>query len=76
MREQAQEPSTQELNAKYLEHVQYAKAPGAKRRYHMLMARGYYMKLKERALAGDDDVLIGAPHWISYSDEQMAQVLR
>jgi hypothetical protein len=59
--------STQDLNARFLAHCEAVKhTSGATQRYHMLAGGGLYQLLKARAIAGDDEVVVGAPHWLLY----------
>lgn len=70
---EADEESTQALNERYMRHVAAVNqgAEGAKRVYHISVARGLYKILTERALQGDTVAVFGAPHWLVYSDEQV-----
>lgn len=45
--------------------------------WHMCAARGLHKLLAERAVKNDDNIAgnaaLGAPHWLTYSDTQIAQ---
>lgn len=62
---------TQRLNARFARHCANAYAPDvATRRWARAVARGLYMILRDRALAGDDTAAFGCPHFILYDDDE------
>jgi len=69
MRVQIDTDSTAAINERYLKHC--ALVPtlsfGKLRAWHVACARGLYVVLTERALRGDDAVVIGGPHWLTYT---------
>lgn len=68
--------STLSLNERFLRHchaVEHKTLNATLKLYHMACARGLHRILTERALAGDMSAAYGAPHWLTYSDEQVAQ---
>ena len=67
--------STPAIEERYLKHVRTVESMPvghSLRAYHVAAARGLYAMLTTRALAGDLNVdVIGGPHWLTYSDEQV-----
>ncbi len=59
------------LNERFARHCRNAYAPDAgERRWARAVARGLYVILRDRALAGDDTAAFGCPHFILYADEE------
>lgn len=80
------EESTDRLVSRFNKHVNainayHAGTVGMSRRlnmWHTAAARGLHKLLSERAVTGDGDeqagnVALGAPHWLTFSDEQVKQ---
>ena len=79
------EDSTETLVARFNKHVNAINAYHAGRVvmsrklnvWHTAAARGLHKLLAERAIEQDDtvagDVALGAPHWLTFSDEQVVQ---
>lgn len=61
--------ATQCLNARFARHCQNAYASDVtKRTWARAVARGLYVILRDRALAGDDQAAFGCPHFLLYEE--------
>lgn len=61
---------TQRLNNRFVRHCSKAyDSDATARRWARAMARGLYVILRDRALAGDMQAAMGAPHFLLYEED-------
>lgn len=61
---------TERLNARFASHCKKAYTDDVTQRaWSRAVARGLYVILRDRALAGDDTAAFGCPHFLLYGDD-------